>query len=135
MHGDHSLIPAEVRLQSLRSPLLIWCHGIKASPSRTIKKLFHLNFMLCEFIQPGHPPPRLLAPARVGTVSYNLQTDPFYVCPRDGRDGGLANKYGGSEDFCCKVWSCDLEKGLPKERNILSHNKDGLKDGLIIHPG
>ena len=37
MHDDQSLISARVRLQSLRSPLLIWCHVIKPA-QQTIKK-------------------------------------------------------------------------------------------------
>lgn len=28
-----------------------------------------------------------------------------------------------------------LRERLAQRKNILSHNKDGLKDGLIIHPG
>lgn len=82
-----------------------WWPSLHPDLCKLVSKLDSWDLLTGEI--KGKTPPGTDIGCRHPLVKHNLQTDPFYVCPRDGQDRGLANKCGGSEDFYCKTWSCE----------------------------
>lgn len=46
-------------------------------------------------------------------AKHRLKTDPFYICPKDGRTRAIVRKCGGFDHYFCKSWGCETTGVAP----------------------